>query len=477
MIKSLEIRLDGQKVTLRLKDEPLHSAYLLMLKAVLTPMLLNKINLADLNGITVQETSDPNKPKDVLVEVDYSNYQEPNPLNLTGLRALLKIWVNEVSFSDWRTTPNIKIRWLKHGLGIRIPFESQGNEVKVTKPGITVQGDINGFFLDVHLVPYIFWFPDIAAARDRDGEKMVDSHGWPTEFWASGKGMYKQRCAAFIDFNWDNFSPKIMDAEQTTRDTLTNLAAGLPEHMPQELLFQLFETLILGEKAPLNYKDHSKMRGLDIQPNNARFLYLDEEVEDYKGKGRIVAVRKDKTTNHLHVDESDHLALRKDYKGDNVIEVEVEDEQSKRVRISTLNLVESIQDKVADIEDIHVVLRRASNWGTVANVDPPWSHLVENHLDVCGPWGPSGGGAVLRYNGYLRNNPDASQHNNVDNLPEYSYDPNDPLQKYIFDGAFFYVYPDLTAFSGLVRTLYPRNWKIPDYKDRRTELTNQWIGA
>src|SRR4030042_2166833 len=104
MIKSLEIRLDGQKVTLRLKDEPLHNAYLLMLKAVLTPMLLSKINPADLNGIRVQETSDPNKPKDVLVEVDYSNYQEPNPLNLTGLRALLKIWVKEVSFTAWRQT-------------------------------------------------------------------------------------------------------------------------------------------------------------------------------------------------------------------------------------------------------------------------------------------------------------------------------------------------------------------------------------
>ena len=476
MIKALEIRLHGQKITIRIKDESTHSTYLLMLKTALTPLFLDKLDPNELNGITVKEASDTSKPNDVLVEIDYSNYKEPNPLNLTGLRALLKIWVKEVYFNDWKTTGKIDVRWQNNGLAVKIPFESQGNEVNLKKLGVTIKGNINGFYLDILLAPYIFWFPDIVPARDNKGDKLIDSQGRTTDYWASGKGMYKHRCAAFIDFGWDSFSPKIMDAEQNTRDTLTNLASGLPKHMPQDLLFQLFETLILGERALLNYNEYSKMRGLEIKPNDAKFLYIDEEIESFKGKGKIVSVRKDKSTNHLQDNEFGHLELRT-FKGDNIIEVEVEDEQGKRYRISSLNLIDSILDGDAEIEDTHVVIRKASNWGTVANVDIPWKHLIERHLNMFGPWGKNGGSATIRYNGYLRNNPDSDKQNNLDNIQEYSYDFSDSLQKNLYDGTFFFVYPDLTAFSGLVRTLYPRDWKIPDYTDRNTEIKNKWIEA
>ena len=478
LISSLSMRLDSQKITLRFKDKPEHSVYLKMAKAAIEPMFLDKLDPKEMNGIKVEKVEDQGSPGDLVIQVDYGGYQEPNPLNLTGLRALLKIWVKEIHFNDWKTTGNIKIRWLRHGLGIRIPFESKGHEVEVHKLGFVVKGNINGFYLDLHFVPYVFWFPDLAAARDRTGKELLNpSTGWPQEFWASGRGMHKHRCALFVDFGWDSFSPTLMDAENETKKTLGNLAKQLPEFLPQAEIFQIFEALILGEKSILELAAPSKIRGIDIHPNDAQFLYMDEEVEKFKGKGKIVEVRKDTTSNHLEDDSSGHLKARTDYKGDNIVEVEVEDEKGKRIRISTQNLVESILDNDAEIENAHAVMRRASPWGTVANVTVPWEHLVERGKNVMGPYGSEGGMVELRYNGYLRGNPDAQKQNNLDNFPTYSYDRSKPLFGNFYDGGFFYVYPDLTAFSGLQRTLYPRAWKLPEYDDRETKLLDTWIGS
>lgn len=474
LLKSLKLRLHGQKITLRIQDKPAHSFYLGMLKSVLSPLLLSKIDTKQLKGITVKEEKDPKAPGDLLVVVDYSGYQEPNPLNLQGLRKLMKIWVKEISFNDWNTTSNIQVRWLKHGLSVRIPFESKDHEFNIKKLILVLNGQVNDFYLDIHLVPYVFWFPDLTAARDKTGKKLVNQMGWPKEYWASGRGMYKQRCAAFVGFGWSGFSPTMMDAEQQAKDTLTNMALGLASALPQETLFQLFETLILGEKPLLNYKSPSKMKWVEINPNDARFLYLDEEVEQFKGKGKITAVRKDLTSNHLVVKDK-ILVNRTDYKGDNIIEVEVTDETGKKVRISTLNLVESMLDKEAEIENAHPVFRK-STWGYAATtVTVPWNHLVERHLNIFGPYGKDSRGTALRYNGYLRSNPDVSPMNNLDQLPTYTYDQTKPMLGNLYDGTFFFVYPDLTAFSGLIRTLYPRRWKLPEYYDRSTKLLDDWM--
>jgi len=475
LIKSLSMRLDGQTITLRVKDEPEHSVYLKIARAALGPMFLDKLDPSTMNGIKVEKVDDQSNPNDLVIMIDYSGYQEPNPLNLTGLRALLHVWVRDIYFNDWNTTSDIKIRWVKDGLSVRIPFESKGHEVTVKKGPISVNGNIDGFYLDLHLVPYIFWFPDLAPARDKAGKKMVNpTTGWPTEFWASGRGMYKQRCTVFVDFGWDSFSPNILNAEAQAKQALTGLVKDLPKQLPQELIFQVFETLMLGEKSILDIYAPSMMRGMDIQNGKGRFLYLDEEMEGFKGKGRIVAVRKDTTTNHLHRDEFGHLALRKDYRGDNVIEVELEDENKKRVRISTLDLIESILDGGAEIENAHVVIRN-SEWGAVAVTETPWDHLIPKHLNMCQPLGPGGSGVRLKYNGYLRSNPDSKSQNNLDRLPAYGYDRSNPLLRNIYDGTFLFVYPDLTAFGGLQRTLYPRAWKLPQYDNRETSMLDSWM--
>ena len=479
LIKSMSLHLDGQSITLKFASKPAHEAYLILAKGLLGPMYLDKIDPKDLNGIKIEEISDKSKPKDLLIKVDYSSYVEPNPLNLSGLRKLLRINVKDVSFNDWNTTGNIDIRWLEHGLRVRIPFESKGHEVEVTKLGLTVSGNIDGFYLDIYLVPYVFWFPDIVPARDKTGKELVNpTTKWPKEFWAGGRGMHKQRCAVFVDFGWTSFSPNIMDAEEKAKGALEKLAKGVPGYLPQDIIAQLFEVLILGERDLSSLGGPSKLRGVDIQPNNAEFLFLNDEVESFKGKGKIVAVRKDKTPNHLDQDEVGIKGtyLRKDLVPDTIVEVEMEKPGGKRVRISTLNLVESILDGDAKIENAHAVIRRAQPWGTVAGVNVPWKGLISRQNDMFGNWGSQGGMAELRYNGYLRSNPDNTSGNNLDNLPTYTYDTSKPLFRNIYDGTFFYVYPDLTAFSGLQRTLFPRSWKIPTHDDRELKLLHTWIG-
>jgi hypothetical protein len=475
MMRSLSIHLDGQTITLRVRDEAEHDVYLKIAKAALGPMFLDKLDPGTMNGVEVEKVDDQGNPNDLVIRIDYSGYQEPNPLNLTGLRSLLHVWLTDIYFNDWNTTSDIKIRWVKDGLGVRIPFESKGHEVTVKKGPVSVKGNIDGFYLDLHVAPYIFWSPDLAPARDKTGKKMVNpTTGWPTEFWASGRGMYKQRCAVFVDFGWDSFSPNILGAEAQAKQALGDLVKGLPKQLPQELIFQVFETLLLGEKSLLDLYGPSKMRGIDIQQGKGRFLYLDEEAESFKGKGRIVAVRKDTTTNHLQKDEFGHLSIRKDYKGDNIIEVEIEDENKKRVRMSTLNLIESILDGGVDIENAHSVIRN-SEWGAVATTETPWDHLMAKHLNMCAPLGAGGSGVRLKYNGYLRGNPDSKTQNNLDRLLTYGYDKSNPLLRNIYDGTFLFVYPDLTAFSGLQRTLYPRAWKLPKHDDRETKMLDSWM--
>jgi hypothetical protein len=283
--------------------------------------------------------------------------------------------------------------------------------------------------------------------------------------------MHKQRCAVFVDYGWTSFSPDIFDAEDKAKGALDKLVRGIPGYLPQDIIAQLFEVLILGERDLSSLAGPSKLRGVDIHPNKAEFLFLDNEVESFKGKGKIVAVRKDKTPNHLSEN-----ALRKDLIPDTIVEVEVEEPGGKRVRISALNLVESILDGDAVIDDVHAVIRRAHPWGTVAGVNVPWNGLISRQKDMFGNWGAQGGMAELRYNGYLRSNPDLSSGNNLDNLPTYTYDTSKPLFRNIYDGTFFYVYADLTAFSGLQRTLFPRSWKIPTYDDRELKLLHVWIG-
>ena len=472
LIKNISLHLDGQSITLRFTSKPAHEGYLMLAKGLLGPMYLDKIDPKDLNGIKIEELTDQSNPKDLLVKVDYSTYVEPNPLHLGFLRKLFRINVKNVSFNDWNTTGNIDIRWQEHSLRIRIPFESKDHEIEIKKLGFTAKGNINGFYLDIHLVPYVFWFPDIVPARDKTGKELLNpTTNWPMELWSGGRGMYKQRCAVFVDYGWTSFSPDIMDAENKAKGALDKLARGIPGFLPQDIIAQLFEVLILGERDLSSLAGPSNLRGVDIHPNKAEFLFLDDEVESFKGKGKIVAVRKDKTPNHLSAN-----ALRKDLIPDTIVEVEVEEPGGKRVRISTLNLVESILDGDAVIDNAHAVIRRAQPWGTVAGVNVPWTGLISSQKDMFGNWGAQGGMAELRYNGYLRSNPDNSSGNNLDNLPTYTYDTSKPLFRNIYDGTFFYVYADLTAFSGLQRTLFPRSWKIPTYDDRELKLLHTWIG-
>jgi hypothetical protein len=467
LIKSLSLHLDGQTITLRIQDKPEYTTWLDLLKKAVNQNL-NQLNPNQLKGMKIKEVKEPKNPKDLVVEIDYSSYQEPNPLNLTGLRSLLHIWVKEIYFNDWKTTSNIQIRWKKHGLGIRIPFESSGHEITIKKSWgplkVGAKVNIDDFYFDLHLVPYIFWFPDLAAAKDKTGKEIAKYNpSYPKEVWASGRGIYKHCCTVFIDYGWSNFSPNIMDAENKVKKAAEEAFAELPKLIQSYVrtLFLLFATFILKEPP-------SNMRGIHIQPNNAQFMYLDDEVEKFKGKGRIVAVRKNAISNH-----------RQNNKGKNIIEVEVEDEKGKRVRINSLNLIESILDKDAEIDNAHPVIRNFGGysskpiWGKVQlpQSGVPWKNIIPWNVDMCRPAGMA---IELKYNGYLRSNPDNQPQNNLDNLPTYSYDRSKPLYKNIYDGSFLFTYPHWPTPSAFQRDLRPRKWKFPSYHDREHLLLNDF---
>ena len=466
IIKSISLHLDGQTITLRIPDKPEYSLQLIFLKMALSNKLKN-LDSKQLSGVKIKEVKDPNNPKDLFVEIDYSSYQESKPLasyDFLFWRDVVKLWVKDIYFNDWKTTSNIQIRWKDHGLSVRIPFESSGHELTVTKEffGIPANFKVNidDFYFDLHLVPYIFWFPDLVPARDKTGKQIAKFDPIsPTEVWASGKEMYKHCCTIFLDCGWSSFSPNIMDAENKVKKGLEQALEKLPMLVQSysKQLFQLFTTFLLGE--PI-----SKMRGIHIQPNNAQFLYLDEEEETFQGKGHIVAVRKNAISNH-----------KQNNKEKNIIEVEIEDEKGKHIRISTLNLIESILDKKAEIDNAHAVIRNLAGhstkpiWGKVQTPQSgyPWKGIIPWELDMCRPYDTA---LELKYNGYLRNNADNQPQNNLDNLPTYTYDRTKPLYRNIYDGSFLFTYPHWPTPSAFERYLSTRKWKFPSYQDREHKL-------
>jgi hypothetical protein len=496
LIKSISIRLNGQIITLYIPDKPEYSSELSLLKMALSNQL-NNLDPNLLSGVKITEVHDSNNPKDLLVEIDYSGYQETVPLAsrdlvlIEGLnlnfRDAIKLWVKDIYFNDWKTTSNIQIRWKDHGLSVRIPFESTGHEITAAARffGLPLGAKVNidDFYFDIHLVPHIFWFPNLAPARDKTGKQIAKfDPAFPTDVWASGKDMYKHCCTVFLDCGWSSFSPNIYDVENQLKKAIVENLEKFPILFQSysQLLFQLFANFLLG--VPI-----SKMRGIHIQPNNAQFLYLDEEEETFTGKGRIVAVRKNAISNH-----------RKNNKDKNIIEVEIEDENGKHIRISTLNLIESMLDKKAKIDNAHPVIRNKAGysansitgkpiWGQVQaprsgnewvylpdavggprmKPDYPWEGIIPRKLDICRYYEPA---LELKFNGYLRSNPDNQARNNLDNLPTYTYDRSNPLNRNIYDGSFLFAYPHWPNPSGLQRHLFPRKWKFPSYHDREHKL-------
>jgi hypothetical protein len=229
-----------------------------------------------------------------------------------------------------------------------------------------------------------------------------------------------------------------------------------------------------GSGSPLD-ANPSLLRGVDVRPNDARFLYFEatDEAAAFKGTGRIVAVRKNRVHGHKNV--------AKDLPKDDIVEVELKTETGDRVRILTQNLVASILDGTADVADVHVVIREGLQhaefhrgpWGHVNASGADWLDQVDRARDLVAVASVLQYGLtdrdLLQYGGYLRSDPDAEAANNLDELPQYDYNWNDPLHRNLFDGTLFFEVPHYVGGS-YARDLTPRKWHLPDHDDRSTRI-------
>jgi len=493
LIKAIQLHLDGRNITLTVRYTSENSAAFPALK-LLVYQTLSDLTAEDLHGIRVDQIDDPGDwESDLVLRINYSNYEEPPEpgehetpkWDLIGrlIDYFYEISLKDFSFHDWNSMDPIMVRWWDHGLRIRIPFESAGREIIFKKACLEEGVNISGFSIIVDLVPYVFWFPDPAYPRHRDGagyQTITRHNDTHNVWWASGKNLYKQRCAVLVYFTWAGFSPREylgVNVESKARNAFKTLSRGIANAVSQEDVFKIFEALIIEENEPSadligSIEGESRLRGVDIQPGMGRFLYFDEtdDASSFEGKGRIVAVRKTRIRNQLQVRNSSILEVQKRYRPDNVVEVEVETDSNEIVRINTINLVDSLLDGKAELENAHAVLRKGP-WGRIVTTKVPW-HSVLKGEGLCSNWVMQG---RIMYNGYLRSNPDASTGNNLDRLPKYEYDRKDPLFRNLYDGTPFFVLTYITPHAGTQRDLYARAWHFPSHEDRELRLLNEWI--
>lgn len=498
LLANTSIRLHGKAITIRIASKTAHVVQLQMLRVLLAERLASKppsasapiegtFDLGDLGKLVVTLAEGLG---DLEIEVDISELADRGPKRgLFKSMFDLHVPIQKVSFNDWRTSGPPKVKWVNHGLRVRFQFESVGNEATIG-PMVhvfPVPVHVDGFRIDLHLVPYVFWAADVEPARDADG-KPYNATVWhsPNKLWADLTHLYKQRCALFVDLDWDAVKPDAFGAAASLRKTAADLESAVEAAVPQELLFTAFEAVVLGERSltsllpgkgsgsPLAAKP-SLLRGVDVRPNDARFLYFEEsdEASTFQGTGRIVAVRKNRVHGHRNVAE--------DLPPDDIIEVELRTDTGERVRILTQNLVASILDGTADVEDVHVVVReglqhaefRRGPWGHVRADGAEWLDQVDRTRDLVAVASVLQYGLtdrdLLQYSGYLRSDPDADAANNLDNLSEYDYDWSDPLYRNLYDGTLFFEVPHYAGGS-YTRDLTPRRWHLPDHDDRATRL-------
>ena len=505
LLEHTSIRLHGKTITVRVRTAPDHAGQLLLLRAVLTGWLDESAPAAD--G-THERTVDMGSrghvvvrlvgaTKDLVVEVDVSGVKDPGPKRefflVSWFKSLFDLHTpfKKVRFDDWKTAGPPAVGWVDDGLRVRFRFESAGPEAVVDPVGYVFSKDVHvdGLRVDLHLVPYVFWAADAEPARDAEGtpyNATVFEH--PYRMQADLRHLYEQRCALFVDVDWDDVDPN--EAGTTLRGAVDGAVESVEAAAPQDLLFAAFEAFVLGERslaslAPLLgggtagpsplVSEPSLLRGVDVRPNWARFLYFDE-VEDatsFTGRARVVAVRKGRHHGHRNVPE--------ELPPDDVVEVELETEDGERVRILEPNLVRSIQDGTAEVEDVHVVVRegleraqfRRGPWGRIRSDEVTWLDRVDRSRDLVSIVTLFQRAVedrdLLQYSGYLRSDPDADPANNLDELPEYDYDWSDPLQRSLYDGTLFFEVPQYRGFA-FARDLLPRRWHLPEHDDRGTRL-------
>lgn len=507
VIKSLHLHLDGQCVNVTLRYDKAQNEMAALKLA--TGYLLQQLDPDTLHGVKIEPHPDcdmGNYQTDLVIRIDYSDYKKTDPYNRDAeewdvlgklIEELTEFSITDISLKNWDTIDPIEIKWVDYALRITIPFESAGEEVVFKKVCIEQGVHINGFKIHINLVPYIFWVPDVTFPKDKNGVEYQFTPVAPNEdeycFRTDAKELYKQACTLFLDFEWTNISPnKILgkDIPKLARNALKNLSKSLSKSVPQRKMFNIFEQIIIKENelnlslaTNLGSSDLSWIRGVDIKPDNARFLYFDEEHDapEFEGRGKIIRVRKCSVYSELNKSGVQTLRIDKRYKPDNIIEVEIEKEDGKLIRINVLNLVESILKSrressfVCEIKNAHVVIR-TRNWGHVTYTKVPWRDLLTREsISNWGMQGITNKERLLKYPGYMRDNPDNSKKDNLDNLPKYAYSFTDPLYRNVYNGLLFFVLAS-RKYGKLQRTLFLPKWKLPDHEDRVAyQLTDEWI--
>lgn len=449
LVQHTGLSLDGQTLTLRIVSNIQHAIYLKLIK-VLYAGQIQALNPAKMSNVKVEMVDDPQAPDDLVIRVDWTNYSGPGG-GVGGMLGMLGLTrsspnLGDLTFHDWHSTKT-ELAWVQSALEVRLYFENKPDPqltYNVCGTGI----HIHDLVFTIQLIPYVFWSAEIEPHLDRKG---LPANG----YWLSGKDIYKHRCAMALGMSYSDISPgQAADGADTA---LNSLQESIGESLPQDQLFRYIEALfikdndfgsLIGGSASA-----SRLRGVDITPGLARFLYFDEEDDapSFVGHGQIVAVRKDRINASLLPPSElpdgvigSEVGWVHDYPPDNIIEVEVQRNDGKLIRISTLNLVRSILEGKAKIDGVHVVLR-----------DRIWGEVCSKLNQPGGTWCS----LELYYNGYLRSNHGAGLANNLDNLPKYDYDRNDPLYRNLYDGTFYFVQADLLP-NGLKRFLYHRAWDL-----------------
>lgn len=504
VIKALQLHLDGQHIDITVRYAMAQNEMVAL--KLMADWALLQLNPEDLNGVTITSMCDMGDYQtDLVIRIDFSNIdddphdREPEKWQIFSrlVYELSTFSIKDISFKDWNTTDPIEISWVDHALRVTIPFESSGKEVAFKKLCIEKGVNINGFRLHINLVPYVFWFPDVTYPKDKNGQEYQYTPVAPNKdeycFWPDLRNLYKQCCTIFIDSEWTTISPeKIMgkDIPKLLRNALKDLSNSLSKSVPKRLLFKIFEKMVLFEN-PLDLSlainlasgDPSRLRGVDIKPNNARFLYFDEfeDAVEFQGTGIITGVRKCKIYSDLNKSGATSLKIDKRYRPDNIIELKIMRDDGQEIIINTLNLVESVLRSrrepgfVCTIQNAHVVIR-TRNWGHVAYTKLPWKDVLTGA--VISDWGMesiTNKERLLKYPGYMRDNPDNSEADNLDNLPEYAYSFSDPLYRNIYNGLLFFVLAT-RKYGGIKRTLYIPEWKFPYHDDRSVyQITDRWL--
>ncbi|MCB9796737.1 MAG: hypothetical protein H6741_28900 [Alphaproteobacteria bacterium] len=454
LFKALSLRLDGKRVTARIAHTTGNAAALGLFGGLLRELLLPRVEGGGLGGVTV---SMPEEGEDLVFVVDIEGVDLSDDRQWAGLES--------VRFNDWRSEGEPEIGWVEDGLRLRLRFESASHEVeaRVGAPGAVAWVDvqIDGFVLDLHFVPYVYWAPALHHPTRllEDGTPALHN-GSPDFAKVCTRDMYRQGCSVFVDFGWDHFSPDICGAEDSARSALLRLARKLASAIPAEAVYPYFDAMVIGERGFFTLGRPSTLRGVHVTEGQARLLFAEggDELYDYAGPGRVVAVYKDHRAVHLDGPKTGPTELQ-DFPADDIYALVVQRPDGEEVTVDAIGLAESVQRGEAELEGVHVVQRKAGYWGAV-QCDVPWGY----------PSGRLQRRAKLLWPPFLRGNPDGVPPNNLDALPERRWPAGDPLYRALYDGAMYYVHRTENH-----RTLYPRAWHLPTPDERHSRPLDGFV--